>query len=102
MLNSFFWLIHYVRHYVYNKYRPLVSHSKLPIHADPCLSQFPQQPITTVLECGGTIATARPWMLLPGSIQQNRKETEVKYLKSISLAAELLMNLQYEHKPGRV
>lgn len=40
------------------KYRTFCKgHSELPIHADPCLSQFPQQPITTALECRETIAT---------------------------------------------
>lgn len=78
-----------------NKYTTLCEgHSELPIHADPCLSQSPQQPITTAMECRETIATARPWMLLAGSIQRHRKETEVKCLKSIPLSAVLLMDLQ--------
>lgn len=55
------------------------GHSKLPIHTAPCLPQFPQQPITNALESRETIATLRPWMLLAGSIEWKRKETEVKF-----------------------
>lgn len=55
------------------------GHSKLPIHTAPCLPQFPQQPITIAMESRETIATLRPWMLLAGSMEWKKKETEVKF-----------------------
>lgn len=69
------------------------GHSKLPIHTAPCLSQFPQQPITTALESRETIATMRPWMLLAGSIEWKRKETEVKKKKKKPVESLQLPNL---------